>query len=173
MLDLAHLDSDTVVVRHVAVDLAEQVREVTRLLHPLAAEKGLRLESIVPEMPAVTDPALLYRILNNLVGNAIKFTEQGHVVVRVTSAARHVVIHVEDTGPGISEEFLPFLYDEFSQESTGWARDHEGCGLGLSITKGLVDKLEEHLGVESVKGRGSRFTVSLPHRAAPVEALAA
>lgn len=109
-------------------------------------------------------------MLQNLIGNAIKFTQTGGIVVSVErSSDGKVLVHVTDTGIGISPEFLPHLFDSFSQESTGLARHYEGSGLGLSIAKQLAEKMGGTISVESVKGEGSRFTISFPLSAAPPE----
>src|SRR5690606_5342116 len=98
----------------------------------------------------------------NLLTNAIKFTEAGYVHVIVDADAESVFIHVQDTGVGISEEFLPQLFEEFKQESSGLGRSHEGSGLGLAISRRLVDLMGGTLQATSRKGAGSEFTITLP-----------
>jgi signal transduction histidine kinase len=115
---------------------------------------------------AETDVRCLRRILNHVIENAIKFTEKGEVAVSVSHSARDVAIVVKDTGVGIGEEFLPLAFDEFKQESAGLARHHEGNGLGLAITRGLVDMLCGSIHVESRPGIGSTFTIRIPMNAA-------
>jgi CheY-like chemotaxis protein len=100
--------------------------------------------------------------LQNLIGNAIKFTDSGGVRVRVSAEHPNIRVDVMDTGTGIDAAFLPHLFQEFKQESTGLARSHEGTGLGLTITKRLVDLMDGTIEVESTKGEGSCFTVRLP-----------
>ncbi len=164
VLDLARLEADQMEVDVDQLDVGEQVEEVVRLLTPLASEKGLHLETIVeaPGVQARLDSGCLNRILNNLVGNAIKFTASGSVTARVTADSKRVTIQVEDSGIGIDEEFLPNLFEEFKQESTGIGRSHEGSGLGLTITRRLVEIMHGTIEVESEKGVGSTFTVSFP-----------
>ena len=113
-------------------------------------------------LDAEIDRSALNRILHNLVGNAIKFTEEGEVVVSVEQEGVNARIEVRDTGVGIEQNFLPHLFEAFKQESAGLARQFEGSGLGLSITLRLVERLGGHIGVESVKGRGTTFSVVLP-----------
>ncbi|MEP0547772.1 MAG: PAS domain S-box protein [Rhodothermales bacterium] len=164
VLDLARLEADQMEVEVDRLDVGEHVDEVVRLLVPLASEKGLDLETVVeaPGVQAPLDSGCLNRILNNLVGNAIKFTATGGVTARVSASDEHVVIRVEDTGVGIDETFLPHLFEEFKQESTGMGRSHEGSGLGLTITRRLVDLMHGTLEVESAKGKGSTFIVTFP-----------
>ena len=101
-------------------------------------------------------------MLSYVVDNAVKFTEAGHVRVRIELEDDIVRMQVEDTGIGISESFLPRLFDEFTQESDGDTRLFEGAGLGLAITHGLVTMVGGSISVESEKGHGSSFTITLP-----------
>lgn len=164
ILELARLDADQVVPSPEEVDVEEEVRLTLDLLRPLAHRKGLalRFEPAAAPLPARTDPAFLHRIITNLVGNGIKFTEQGYVRVGLEADAAQVILTVQDTGIGISPGFMPHLFDEFNQESAGLARTHEGSGLGLTITKRLVDRLGGQIDVDSRRGEGVTFTVTLP-----------
>ena len=142
--------------------MTHRARKVVRLLTPLARDKGLTLKLSPPRHPvfAYLDGYGLERILYNLVGNAIKFTEKGGVEVAVEQEEDWVHIHVRDTGIGIEADFLPSLFTEFQQESSGLARSHQGSGLGLAITARLVELLDGKIDVASKKGEGSTFTVS-------------
>ena len=111
------------------------------------------------------DRGALHRIVVNLVSNAIKFTPSGSVTVSVSDEANRAVLRVADTGIGISETFRPHLFEAFRQESEGEARYYEGNGLGLSITRRLVDMLGGTIEVDSTKHVGSTFTVRLLHGA--------
>jgi PAS domain S-box-containing protein len=162
VLDLARLEADEMEIDVDRIDVGEQAEEVVQLLTPLADEKGLELTTVVetPGAEAYLDSGCLNRILNNLVGNAIKFTQTGGVTVHVQADGSDVRIRVADTGVGIDATFLPHLFEEFKQESTGVGRSHEGSGLGLTITRRLVELMRGTLGVESAKGEGSTFTVT-------------
>jgi len=97
------------------------------------------------------------------VGNAIKFTDKGEVVI--TTIKKHdsrVSIVVKDTGIGISEEFMPRIFNSFEQESTGRSRSHEGSGLGLAISKKYIELLGGEILIESKKDQGSNFEIVLP-----------
>ena len=164
VLDLIRLESDQVQPVYESLDVLAQARETSGLFSPLVQSKGLSLNVTSPasDVLARLDRGFLIRILNNLISNAVKFTEQGEVDVRVAHKGTDVVLEVQDTGVGIHEEFLPHLFDEFQQESTGLSRSHEGTGLGLTITRQLVDLLGGQITVTSQPGVGSCFTVRLP-----------
>jgi signal transduction histidine kinase len=164
LLDIAKLRSGMMEVYRKYVDVGEQAAEIVRLLKPLAQQKKLRFQLKLPPYPvsAHLDPRYLERILYNIVGNAIKFTESGEVRVEVAQKEDTVVLRVIDTGIGIDEEFLPHIFEEFKQESTGLARSYEGSGLGLAITSRLATLMDGQIRVESEKGKGSTFTVIFP-----------
>ena len=164
VLDLSMLESDSFILHPKILNVPEEVEEKVSLLQPLARDKGLSLFVELPEQPAFAslDSACLDRILNNLIGNAIKFTEHGHIKVMVNRKSDYVIIKISDTGIGISESFVERLFDEFEQESSGISRLYEGSGLGLSITRRLVKLMHGTISVESERGKGSMFTVTFP-----------
>ncbi|MDT0631479.1 PAS domain-containing sensor histidine kinase [Rubrivirga litoralis] len=167
VLDLARLDAERAPVAPEAVDVVPVVEGAVRLLAPLAQRKGLGLhvQSDVRALPAHHSRTALERIVTNLVGNAVKFTDHGEVRVSLHAAEGYVVVRVRDTGVGISDAFLPDLYEAFKQESDGHTRSHEGTGLGLAITKRLVDVMGGEIRVWSRKDEGTLFEVVLPERA--------
>ena len=130
-------------------------------LRPLAEAKGLTVALTGTPAFAFADRKALHRIVTNLVDNAVKFTDEGGVTVGVNAEGGAVRVRVVDTGVGISPEFLPHLFDEFKQESEGYARTHEGNGLGLAITRRLVELMGGGIRAESTPGAGSAFTVTL------------
>ena len=164
LLDLAKIRAGMVQLRLERVDAAAQVFEVARALEPLAQEKGLSLVVHRPPDPitAMLDAHYFDRILYNIIGNAIKFTDEGSVAVQVTSDGETLHISVQDTGIGISDDFMPHLFKEFKQESTGLGRLHEGSGLGLAITAHLIELMDGSITVESTKDVGSTFRLALP-----------
>ncbi|GAB5518798.1 MAG: ATP-binding protein [Rhodothermales bacterium] len=166
VLDLSKLDSGQLRTQVRPVDLVEVVSDSVESLRAIAMKQGigLALASEAPHIEAVTDPSLVARLITNLVGNAVKFTHEGQVEVRLQVGPQTVLVAVADTGIGISAEFLPYLFDEFAQESDGMSRDYEGTGLGLAISKRLVDLLQGEINVESQLGKGTTFTVRLPRR---------
>ena len=173
VLDLAQLEGGAVQLDTGSVDVAAEAAEVCALLGPLAYEKGIALAfdpagaSAGLPPTAVADRAALHRVLVNLVGNAVKFTETGQVAIDVQPAhtleGHDIVrVRVRDTGVGIDPAFVPHLFEEFKQASEGYGRTHEGNGLGLAITKRLVALMGGRIEVESELGAGTTFTVDLP-----------
>ncbi len=172
VLDLARIESGSLDIEFVQVDVVDEVNHVAQFFAPLAGEKGLTIEvrQRTGTTHVETDPNWLTRILQNLVRNAIKFTDTGSVTISVDGTAEALVLEIADTGIGISTEFIPHLFDEFKQESAGLTRSHEGTGLGLAITHKLVDRMGGSIEVQSEKDVGSTFTVKIPRR--PAEAFA-
>ncbi len=145
-------------------DASELVRIVSKHYAALAEDKDLAFDVDVPagEVECRVDEHYLQRILKNLLGNAVKFTEAGSVGIRLLPAANALDIIVYDTGIGISEEFKEEMFDDFTQESTGMRRSYEGTGLGLPVVSRLVELLGGSIKVESKRGKGSTFTVTVP-----------
>jgi PAS domain S-box-containing protein len=169
VLDLAQLESEGLVLTPKPLDLSDEVRQAVLLLSPLAEQKGLGLhfEADEPPVAVSADATCLHRVFNNLIGNAIKFTERGEVTVAVRVDGEHATLEVRDTGIGIDAEFLPHLFDEFRQEAKKGER--EGSGLGLAITKKLVNLMDGTVSAESTKGEGSQFTVTFPLSEQPAD----
>ena len=164
VLDLARLEAGHGELEARPVDVASLAEETAEMLRPTAAEKGLALAASVERRPlvAVLDEAALARVLHNLVGNAVKFTSEGSVEVAVRAGSGTVVVEVRDTGVGIDEAFLPNVFGEFEQESSGAARSYEGAGLGLAISRQLVERMDGTIEVASEKGVGTLFTLTFP-----------
>ncbi|MFW5972772.1 MAG: PAS domain S-box protein [Bacteroidota bacterium] len=164
ILDLSRIEAGEMRLHIHPIDLVRETAEITSFLRPLASEKRIDFTVSLPETTLVSpvDIRALHIILNNLIGNAIKFTERGLVNVKVEQEGGTNVIRVRDTGVGIDDAFLPQLFEEFKQESAGLDRTHEGAGLGLAITQRLVLMMDGNITVESRKGKGSVFTVSFP-----------
>jgi PAS domain S-box-containing protein len=172
ILDMAKIEANKIELKLAQVDVHTEIRKTIDLLRPLAIQKGIALSLNVREagLTGMTDEHYLGRILTNVIGNAVKFTEHGSVSICLDrwlrreegSAWDGVTIAITDTGIGISPEFLPHVFDEFKQESSGFARNYEGTGLGLSLSKSLVELLGGNISVESKQGQGTCFTISLP-----------
>jgi PAS domain S-box-containing protein len=132
----------------------------------IAADKGLYLTSeISPDMPGtlIGDSRRLQQILVNLVGNAAKFTESGGIHVRISRGGPgHWKIEVKDTGVGIPDEEIPYIFDTFRQVENPTVRKHGGFGLGLSIVRQMVELMGGKISVSSEHGKGSIFTIELP-----------
>ena len=164
LLDLSKLRSGSEDLELEPTALGARIERVARDFERSAEEKGLsfKVERPAEEIYADADERYLDQILSNLIENAIKFTEQGHVAVSVHADEDWARIEVEDTGIGIDEEFLPKLFQDFEQESRGRSRTHEGYGLGLAISSRLANRMDGQIEVESTKGEGSTFILSLP-----------
>lgn len=170
LLDLARLRAGTMEVDYEKVDVGQHAADVLRSFTLQSLKKGLSVEVRTPPAPAYAwlDARCLDGILHNLIGNAVKFTDRGTVHVQVRVHDERIFVEVRDTGIGIDEGFMPYLFDEFKQESTGLARSHEGNGLGLAVTYRLVQLMGGDIEVVSTKGEGSVFTVSFPTFSAQV-----
>lgn len=170
ILDLSKIEAGKLHIEKVEFDPQVLLEEVCQLLNLRAEQKGLELLlTISPDLPArvVGDSLRLRQVLSNLIGNAIKFTENGVVRVQVDSRRRadeEIVLdfRVEDTGIGMDPEQLGELFQPFSQGDVSHTRKYGGTGLGLAISKRLVTMMNGEMGVESQPGRGSLFHFSLP-----------
>ena len=165
LLDFSKIEAGKLELEHVDMDLRRTLEDVVDLLAERAQSKGLELACSIPA-DLVThvrgDPLRLGQILTNLVGNAIKFTRQGEVVLRAASIeedGKNVTVRFEvsDTGAGISEEAQTRIFDEFSQADGSTTRKHGGSGLGLAISKQLVEMMGGQIHVQSTLGAGSTF----------------
>ncbi|MGZ6827323.1 MAG: ATP-binding protein [Mycobacteriales bacterium] len=161
VLDLSKGEAGQVVLAARAFDPAELVQEVVEALSPLAVTRGTTLAAVVDGTPPrlVGDPGRLRQVLMNLVGNGLKFTVTGGVQVRVGHGDA-LVLEVVDTGEGIAEDDLASLFQPFRQGASG--KRHGGTGLGLVISKELVELMGGTLEVRSALGEGSTFTVRVP-----------
>lgn len=169
ILDIARLESKNALHKISQVNISQMLENMLPLLRVLSDKKGLRLNYTPTKLQYIVhiDENVLQQIINNLVGNAIKFTQQGSVTVVVTNSPHlsgkdKVILQVIDTGIGISEEFIPKIFEPFEQESQGLARKYEGSGLGLSIVKRYVELFGGSIHLESQKGKGSTFEVKFP-----------
>lgn len=145
-------------------DVRESVERVMATVRPQAEAKGLELrcELDLQVESLESDRRRVEQVLLNLLSNALKFTERGHVLLEVTLGPNQMLFAVTDTGPGIAREDQSKLFLPFSQVDTGLDRKHEGTGLGLSICRRLVEHLGGTIGVVSDQGQGSTFCFELP-----------
>lgn len=169
ILDLSKIEAGELQLEQIPFNPRELMATVRDLLAVSAESKQLTLDMHVqPDVPStvIGDPTRLRQVLMNLVGNAIKFTEQGQVVVTVEVIADdRMRFAVSDTGIGIPSDKLPFIFDSFTQGDTTTTRKFGGTGLGLSISQHLVNMMNGHLAVTSTPGVGStfEFTLRLPN----------
>ena len=168
ILDFSKIDAGQLVLDPAPFNLAEAIEDVATLVSTRAKEKDLelivRVEPKCQEM-FVGDVGRIRQIITNLLGNAVKFTESGHVLIDVTGeqidTETRLRISVTDTGIGIPAEKLRLVFDKFSQVDASSTRRHEGTGLGLAITSRLVHLMDGEIGVESTEGKGSTFWFTL------------
>jgi PAS domain S-box-containing protein len=168
VLDVSRIVSGKVRLDVQPVEMSTIIREAVETAQPAADAKNIRLDVIVdPRGTLVSgDPDRLRQILWNLCSNAIKFSDKGgRVQVRLERVDSHVEVTVTDNGLGISSEFLPHLFERFSQADAGIARQHGGLGLGLAICRHLVELQGGRISAQSSGlGQGSTFRVELPVR---------
>ncbi len=170
ILDFSKGEAGKIRLESIDCELAEVVEDVTELLAERAHSKGVELAChIGDDVPAVVrcDPGRLRQVLTNLVGNAIKFTDSGEVVVSLSrvgerDGAALLRFEVRDTGIGIDAEAQRRLFEPFSQADASTTRRFGGTGLGLAISKQLVDVMDGEIGLDSEPGRGTRFFFTLP-----------
>ncbi|OYW56694.1 MAG: hybrid sensor histidine kinase/response regulator [Rhodobacterales bacterium 12-65-15] len=172
ILDYSKIEAERVTLRPEPFDLERTIHEVTMLLQPSAREKGIDLmidfDMFLPTR-FVGDPGRLRQVLTNLIGNAVKFTETGHVLTRVIGVdaedgTQTLHVTIEDTGIGIAPEYLDHVFGEFNQVEDERNRKFEGTGLGLAITRRLIEFMGGAVWVDSEVGQGSSFgfRVTLP-----------
>jgi PAS domain S-box-containing protein len=164
ILDLSKIEANKMDIVLQETNINEFLSKLLLPLKTLAIKKGLLLSARF-ESPALTgwiERRYFEMIVNNLVGNAIKYSEKGLIVVQIKQVDEQVHLEVVDQGIGMSEDFLSKIFSPFEQESGGYGRNYEGSGLGLAITKNLIEKLSGSIYFSSIKNVGTTVTVLLP-----------
>jgi len=166
VLDLSKIEAGQLTLSLNEYSMKEVVQTVVTAVESLAAEKNLELKvKVSPEVDyGKGDEQRISQVLMNLVGNAIKFTEEGEVEVEATASKDTFVVSVSDTGPGLSESDQQRIFEEFHQVDASSTRKKGGTGLGLSIAKRIVEMHGGRIWVESTLGKGSTFSFTLPVR---------
>jgi len=165
LLDLARLQDPDLEIKREPVDLTESLREVCDLMSSRAQEKKIRFTVSIPEAEITieADPKHMRQLWDNLVSNAIKYTEEGGIVeVTMTVQDGQVVTTIRDTGIGIGPEERTRIFEEFYRTKAAQAVSEMGTGLGLSMVKHIVETYHGQIDLQSTVGEGSTFTITLP-----------
>ncbi|MBS7009365.1 response regulator [Anaerostipes sp.] len=170
ILDMSRIESGKMLLKNEKIPMEEFLNGVNSICYAQAEAKGVDYECIVDPMIAdfyIGDAMKLQQVLINIIGNAVKFTEEGGKItfstVRYKKTKNDVILRfiINDTGIGMSDDFLPHIFETFSQESGGITSVYGGTGLGLPISKSIVDMMDGRITVRSIKGVGSEFTVDV------------
>lgn len=168
ILDLSRVEANKQDIKLQPVELNRFMSKLVRLFEAMAVRKNLALNFVSqqPEINLLTDPNLLEHVVNDLINNAIKFTNKGAVTIslelNLQDAKKCVLIKVIDSGIGIPRHQQEYIFDAFRQASEGYERSHEGTGLGLTISKGYVELLGGIISLKSEQGLGSEFCICFP-----------
>ncbi len=176
ILDLASIEEGKINLEKSPASLSKIAKEISNLLKPKAIQKGIELKvEVGHDVPkyVFTDATRIYQIILNLVGNAVKFTHEGHVkldisALEVDATSCKLRFEVQDTGVGIAPEILPSIFDSFAQGGSHIQKKYGGTGLGLAITKRLIALLGGNIEVKSIPNTGSTFYFELGFQVAKV-----
>ena len=165
LLFLTRGESGRVTLSFANLDLGKFASEIVRDLAPAAEDAGLDLSASIPKTPiyVFADGGRLQQVLHNLIENALRYTPSGGTIaIRVEAAPGEAVLAVADTGVGIPEADLPYVFERFFRSKASRQANPGGSGLGLSIVRWIVEAHKGRITVESEIGRGSTFTMRLP-----------
>jgi PAS domain S-box-containing protein len=164
VLDISKIEAGQLNLSISSFELGPSIEKIVALVSPLAEKKEIELRLDVADNveTATTDQRRLEQVILNLLNNAVKFTEKGHVRISCRREDEHYILSVADTGIGIRPEEISGLFQPFHQIDTGLSRKHEGTGLGLSICKKILNLMGGEISVESQWGQGSIFTMRFP-----------
>lgn len=162
LLDISQLDAGVVVPAKKAVTLGAIFADLAADFEPITRRKGLRLKVMPSGLWVESDPILLRRVLQNLISNAVRYTQRGGVLVGARRRGANVRIEVVDTGPGIPEDQHAAIFEEFNRAGAAAPAGETALGLGLSIVARLVDALGHGLELDSRIGHGSTFAITMP-----------
>jgi PAS domain S-box-containing protein len=168
ILDLSRIESKELDINLEVHNIPEILKEIINVFEAISSQKGLKLYLVIENEDITTflDKRMFVQVIENLVNNAIKYTDSGNVTINVKNKFENddkfAIIEVTDSGIGISEKNLKMIFDPFRQVSEGYARNFEGTGLGLTITKKYIELLNGEIFVESKLGIGSKFTIKFP-----------
>jgi signal transduction histidine kinase len=166
VLDISKIEAGQLELSSTSFELGPSIEKMVSLVSPLSDKKGIELRTNIADNVKIvtTDQRRLEQIILNLLNNAVKFTEQGYVLISCRKENDHYLLSVADTGIGMKQEEIPGLFQPFHQIDTGLSRKHEGTGLGLSICKKLLNMMGGDINVDSQWGQGSTFTMRFPQK---------
>ncbi len=165
LLDLNRIERGEMTVNLKDLDLKPLIEETLDQLEYFGLNKNVEAHTVVPPNldPIPADESRLRQVLRNLIGNAVKFTNEGSIILRVEAEGPTVrKIHVEDTGMGVAPELAETIFLAFEQGDGAKTRAQQGSGLGLALSRALCEMMGMQLSMESVLGKGSTFTITLP-----------
>ncbi len=164
VLDISKIEAGELSLDPTVFDIGQSIEKAVKMVSPLAGQKGIAIETAISgEVGAArNDQRRVEQVLINMLNNAVKFTEEGRVLVSGRREGDQYVLTVSDTGVGIAPDELAAIFKPFHQSETGRMRRHEGTGLGLSICRKILDMMGGTIGVASTPGQGSTFTVRFP-----------
>lgn len=173
ILDISKIDANTLVVEKDVCSLNDIFDNLKRQFQLQASDKGLNLSIDMTEYHLYADAVLLQRVLNNIVGNAIRYTNSGSIEVKCVSQGDHLMIEISDTGPGINKEEQNKIFEEFYQLNNPERNQKRGLGLGLSIVKRLCQLMNIPLTLNSKENQGSNFILVVPlsNNVKPIESI--
>lgn len=177
ILDLSKIEAGKIVIEHIEFSISEIMYSIRDMLMLKAEEKSIAfnidIDNSIPDR-LIGDPTRINQVLLNLAGNAIKFTDRGHVAIKLSLQKTEgdktwVKFDVVDTGIGISADYIDRIFESFTQAGTDIARKFGGTGLGLTISKELVSLMHGNMSVQSELGSGTTFSVSIPLEVSSVQ----
>lgn len=165
LLDFTQIEAGKITIEHIPFPLKEIIKEVGKSIQSVYEQKDIELILDIDKkfnQRIVGDPFRLRQVLTNLIGNAFKFTEQGFIKIEARTSERQVIIRVEDSGIGIEKDKQQLIFEEFTQANDAIEKKYGGTGLGLTISKKMIEILGGRLSLESEFGKGSIFEITLP-----------
>ncbi|MDH5366034.1 MAG: HAMP domain-containing histidine kinase, partial [Cyclobacteriaceae bacterium] len=164
ILELSRKETEDEEIVLEEVDVIKLLQDSFTLLQPIAIKKNIEYKLITDDVPLIclATNSILYQIFNNIIGNAIKFTNNGTITVTIFKENNYAITTVTDTGVGISPEFLPHIFNSFEREVQKEGTHYEGTGLGLTISQKYINLIGGEINVSSEKGKGTEFSINIP-----------
>lgn len=167
LLDISAIESGTQSINKHSFDLDELLIEVIKLYEENARQKNIEIiYSFQHNKQIISDDSIIYKVVNNLIDNAVKYTEKGSIeittLIQSDSYEENLIINIKDTGIGIEADTFDLIFEDFRQVSEGKSRNYDGNGLGLSIARRLLKLLNGSISLKSEPGKGSIFTIQIP-----------